>query len=152
MTSVKPPASNGMALKALRSALASVGQRPGVTPADRAHLKRWHAGAVNPLWDKLAADFRVVETSIKDPYSALIVWALQARAQASENPTWLSKKQAEQRWKKTRTELVALAEDLDGVAERYRDCEAAQPRRRPPPPDDQQSAPRPQEEPERYLD
>jgi hypothetical protein len=153
MTAVKPPASNGKAFKqTLRSALAYVGERPDLTPADRAHLERWCAAAANPLWDKLAADFQAGEVSIVDPYSALIVWALRARAHASENPTWLSKKQAQQKWKETHTELVALAEDLDRVARRYRDCEAARPRRRPPPPDDQQSAPRSQEEPKRYLD
>jgi hypothetical protein len=104
------------------------------------------------LWDKFAADFQVGEPSLEDPYSALIVSALQARADASENPTWLSKKQALQKWKETRTELLALAKDLDRVARLYRDCEAARPRRRPPPPDDQQSAPRSQEGPKRYLD
>jgi hypothetical protein len=138
----------------LRSALAYVGQRRDLTPADRAHLERWQAEAGNPLWDKLAADFQMGETSIEDPYSALIVWALRARAHASETPTWLNRKQAQLKWKETRTELVALAEDLDRVARRYRDCEAAQPRRRPPPPDDQHSSPRSQEEtePKRSLD
>jgi hypothetical protein len=131
----------------LRSALHHVGQSPRLTEDDRAHLKRWLAEVSDPVWEQIAADARAfgeLPPFVEGPYSCFIWSALWARrsasAAANESPS-LQRKWEQQRWQQERADLLALAEELDKVAQRYRDCKPAQAPRRPPPPDDAPPAP-----------
>jgi hypothetical protein len=129
---------NKMVEPTIESALRYFDQSPMLTDADRAHLKRWLAEVRNPLWMQIAEEIGEhgeLPNFIEGPYSAFIWQALRARASATESSSsYLQRKMEDQRWREERADLLALADELDKVNRRYRNCKLAQARRRPPPP------------------
>jgi hypothetical protein len=117
-----------MAPSTLRSALDYYLKRPGLTEADRAHLKRWLAEARDPVWERIAADTRTygeLPTMVEGPYSSFIGSALRARqfAESSDTPA-VQRKRKLQREQQDRSDLLELADKIEDVLRHHQSCRA----------------------------
>jgi hypothetical protein len=120
-----------MAAPTLRSALKYYLQRPELSEADRAHLKRWLNEVSDPVWEQIAADTRRyggLPTFVEGPYFYFIGSALRAR-QSAEGKTispvlWRKRKQ--QREQQESSDLFALADKLEDVVRHRQACRKAQ--------------------------
>ena len=123
-----------MAASTLKSALNYYLQRPGLTVADREHLKRWLEHVRDPVWERIAANTRrygKLPTLVQGPYSSFISSALLARRFAeseTDSPT-LQRKRKQQRDQKERSDLLALANKMEEVVRHYQACKKAHDRR-----------------------
>jgi hypothetical protein len=120
-----------MAPSTLRSALDYYLKRPGLTKADRAHLKRWFAEARNPVWERIAADTRTygeLPTIVEGPYSVFIGSALRARqfAESQTDTPAVQRKRKLQRAQQDRSDLLELADKIKDVLRHHQSCRKAQ--------------------------
>ena len=118
-----------MAAPTFKSALNNYLQRPGLTEADREHLKRWAEHERDPVWERIAADARRGELPpiVDAPYSLFIGEALRARqfAQSKTDPPAVQRKRKQQREQQERSDLLALANKMEDVVGHYQACRKA---------------------------
>ena len=105
--------------------------RPGLTEADRAHLKRWLKEVRDPMWEQLAADTRrygELPPVVEGPYSIFISSALRARqfAESQTDSPAVQRKRKQQREQQERSDLLALAEKMEDVVRHRQSCRKAQ--------------------------
>ena len=115
----------------LGSALNYYLQQPKLSEGDRAHLKRWLNEPHDPIWEQLAADTRKygeLPPFVQGPYSYFISSALRARqfAEGEVISPALQRKRNEQREQQERSDLLALAEEMEDVVRHYEACRKAQ--------------------------
>jgi hypothetical protein len=120
-----------MAAPTLKSALDHYLQRPSLTEADRAHLKRWLKEVRDPVWEKIAADFRrygELPPVVDGPYSIFIGSALRARhsAESQKDSPVLQMERKQQREQQEQKVLLELADKMEDVARHRRCCKKAQ--------------------------
>jgi hypothetical protein len=106
-------------------------KRPGLTEADRAHLKRWLAEARDPVWERIAADTRTygkLPAFVEGPYSYFIGSALRARqfAESQTETPAVQRKWKQQRERQDRSDLLELAEKIEDVLRHRQSCRKAQ--------------------------
>jgi hypothetical protein len=106
-------------------------KRPGLTEADRAHLKRWLAEARDPVWERIAADTRTygkLPAFVEGPYSYFIGSALSARhfAESETDAPAVQRKRKQQREQQERSDLLALADKMEELVRLYQSCRKAQ--------------------------
>ena len=128
-----------MAAPTLTSALNYYSQRPELSEADRAHLKRWLNEVRDPVWEQLATDTRrygELSTLVQGPYSYFIGSALRARlfAEGETDSPALQRKRKQQHEQQERSDLLALAAKMEDVARHYQTCKKAHHPRRVPSP------------------
>jgi len=116
-----------MAAPTFKSALNNYLQRPGLTEADREHLKRWGEHERDPVWERIAADARrygELPPIVDAPYSLLIGAALRARrfAEGEVVSPALQRKRNQQREQKERSDLLELAGKGDDFLRHYQAC------------------------------
>ena len=118
-----------MAAPTFKSALNNYLQRPGLTEADREHLKRWAEHERDPVWERIAADARRGELPpiVDAPYSLFIGEALRARqfAEGEVVSPALQRKRNQQREQQERSDLLKLAGKIDDFLRHYRACSKA---------------------------
>jgi hypothetical protein len=134
-----------MAAPTIQSALLYYLRRPGLTEADRAHLNRWLAEVMDPVWEQIAADIKRYGElpPLIEGYPHFIGPALRARQSAEstiDSPSLLRKRE-QQRQQQERADLVALAVKMDEVVRDYRRFQTRSPR--PPRPPRPPRSPRP---------
>jgi hypothetical protein len=128
-----------MAAPTLGSALRYYLQQHKLSEGDRAHLKRWLNEVDDPVWGQLAADTKKYDqlpTFVEGPYSVFISSALRARrfAEGEVVSPALQRKRKQQREQQERSDLLTLANEMEGVVRHYQACRRAHHQRRVPSP------------------
>ena len=127
------------AVPTLGSALRYYLQQHKLSEGDRAHLKRWLNEVDDPVWGQLAADTRKYDqlpTFVEGPYSFFISSALRARrfAEGEVVSPALQRKRRQQREQQERSDLLTLANEMEGVVRHYQACRRAHHQQRVPSP------------------
>ena len=138
------------AVPTLGSALRYYLQQHKLSERDRAHLKRWLNEVDDPVWGQLAADTRKYDqlpTVVEGPYSVFIGSALRARrfAEGEVVSPALQRKRKQQREQQERSDLLTLANEMEGVVRHYQACRRAHHQQRVPSPSGVPLPPLPQE-------
>jgi hypothetical protein len=122
-----------------KSALNDYLERPDLTGADRAHLKRWLDEVRDSVWEEIAADANrcgELPPLVDGPYSFFISSALRARrfAESQTDTPAVQRKRKQQREQQERSDLLELADKMEEVVRHHGACkEAHLPRRVPSP-------------------
>jgi hypothetical protein len=117
-----------MAVPTLGSALRYYLKQHKLSEGDRAHLKRWLNEVDDPVWGQLAADTRKhgeLPTFVEGPYSYFIGSALRARRFAESETDPLQKSRKQQREQQERSNLLALTNEMEEVAQHYQSYKKA---------------------------
>ena len=120
-----------VAAPSLKSALNNYLERPDLTEADRAHLKRWLDKVRDPVWAEIAADANrcgKLPSLVDGPYSFFIGSALRTRrlAESQTDTPAVQRKRKQQREQQERSDLIELADKMEGVVQDYGACKKAQ--------------------------
>ena len=105
--------------------------RPSLTEADRAHLKRWLDQVRDPIWEKISCR-RLGSMANWAPSLRSVLYfidsALRARhfAESQTDTPDVQRKRKQQREQQERSDLLALADEMEELVRHYQSCRKAQ--------------------------